>query len=141
MQEAAGRGRQSRGVGLPVMAVTRRGGEEGVCAFPLSEWLGGGRSWNCLPYNITLCCFLGSALLDALGAPTVLVEREREREPAGRKIKINLCEKRNRERAGIQLGRPRLLYRPGNRQSRTETRAVRLATAGVTLPKCSTFCL
>ncbi|MGH0130131.1 UNVERIFIED_CONTAM: hypothetical protein FKN15_041182 [Acipenser sinensis] len=45
MQEAAGRGRQSCEVGLPVMAVTRRG----------------------LPF------------LDALGASTVLVERERER--------------------------------------------------------------
>ncbi|MGH0149993.1 UNVERIFIED_CONTAM: hypothetical protein FKN15_044525 [Acipenser sinensis] len=83
MQEAAGRGRQSREVSLPVMAVTRRGGEEGVCAFPLSEWLGGGLSWDCLPYKITLYCFLRSALLDALEVPKVLVERERE--PAGRK--------------------------------------------------------
>ncbi|MGH0117179.1 UNVERIFIED_CONTAM: hypothetical protein FKN15_029592 [Acipenser sinensis] len=63
MQEAAGRGRQFREVGLPVMAVTRRGGEEGVCAFPLSEWLGGGLSWSCLPYKITLYCFLRWASL------------------------------------------------------------------------------
>ncbi|MGH0125186.1 UNVERIFIED_CONTAM: hypothetical protein FKN15_027579 [Acipenser sinensis] len=86
-----------------------------------------------------LCCFLRSALLDALDAPTVLVERERE--PAGRKRKRTGLEKRNKERAGKHLGRPRVLYRLGSRQSRTETRAVRLATAGVTLPKCSTFYL
>ncbi|MGH0128752.1 UNVERIFIED_CONTAM: hypothetical protein FKN15_044104 [Acipenser sinensis] len=102
MQEAAGRGRQSCEVGLPVMAVTWRGGEEGVCAFPLSEWLGGGRSWNCSPYKITLCCFLRSALLDALGAPTVLVERERE--PAGRKRKRNLCERKKQRESGETVG-------------------------------------
>ncbi|MGH0166236.1 UNVERIFIED_CONTAM: hypothetical protein FKN15_050465 [Acipenser sinensis] len=67
MQEAAGRGRQSCEVGLPVMAVTRRGGEEGVCAFPLSEWLGGGRSWNCSPYKIMLYCFLRSASFTGMG--------------------------------------------------------------------------
>ncbi|MGH0184844.1 UNVERIFIED_CONTAM: hypothetical protein FKN15_023502 [Acipenser sinensis] len=38
----AGRGQQSRGIRLSVMAMTWRGGEEGVCAFPLSELLGGG---------------------------------------------------------------------------------------------------
>ncbi|MGH0136786.1 UNVERIFIED_CONTAM: hypothetical protein FKN15_062074 [Acipenser sinensis] len=102
---AAGWGQQSCEVGLPVMAVTRRGGEEGVCAFPLSEWLGGGRSWNCSPYKITLCCFLRSALLDALDAPTVL-ERERT---SGRKEK-------QKERVGKHLGRPRVLYRRGNRR-------------------------
>ncbi|MGH0117435.1 UNVERIFIED_CONTAM: hypothetical protein FKN15_034622 [Acipenser sinensis] len=96
MQEAAGRGRQSREVSLPVMAVTRRGGEEGVCAFPLSEWLGGGLSWNCLPYKITLYCFLRSALLDALDAPTVLVERERENQRGEREKKLD-SKKRNRE--------------------------------------------
>ncbi|MGH0115324.1 UNVERIFIED_CONTAM: hypothetical protein FKN15_006752 [Acipenser sinensis] len=36
------RGQQSRGIRLSAMAMTRRGGEEGVCAFPLSEWLRGG---------------------------------------------------------------------------------------------------
>ena len=39
---AAGRGQQSPMIHLSVMAMTRRGGEEGVCAFPLSEWLRGG---------------------------------------------------------------------------------------------------
>ena len=38
----AGRGQQSPMIRLSVMAMTRRGGEEGVCAFPLSEWLSGG---------------------------------------------------------------------------------------------------
>ena len=39
---AAGRGQQSPMIRLSVMAMTRRGGEEVVCAFPLSEWLRGG---------------------------------------------------------------------------------------------------
>ncbi|MGH0123061.1 UNVERIFIED_CONTAM: hypothetical protein FKN15_047471 [Acipenser sinensis] len=65
------------------MAVTRGGGRVGVWTFPLSEWLGGGSWGDCWPYKIMLCCFLRSALLDALDVREVLVERERE--PAGRK--------------------------------------------------------
>ncbi|MGH0142179.1 UNVERIFIED_CONTAM: hypothetical protein FKN15_052233 [Acipenser sinensis] len=108
MQEAAGRGRQSCDVGLPVMAVTRRGGEEGVCAFPLSEWLGGGRSWNGSPYKITLCCFLRSALLRRAGCADS-AGRERERTSGERKRKRNLHD-RETERAGKQLGRtPRIV--------------------------------
>ncbi|MGH0141543.1 UNVERIFIED_CONTAM: hypothetical protein FKN15_006124 [Acipenser sinensis] len=70
-----------------------------------------------------------SALLDALGAPTVLIERERERENqlTGEKEKKSPQERETERERG---NRPRIVYRPGSRQSRTETRAVRLATAG-----------
>ncbi|MGH0145521.1 UNVERIFIED_CONTAM: hypothetical protein FKN15_026844 [Acipenser sinensis] len=58
----AGRGQQSRGIRLSVMAMTRRGGEEGLCAFPLQVaegralgdysahkiWLGCELGWPCL---------------------------------------------------------------------------------------------
>ncbi|MGH0163478.1 UNVERIFIED_CONTAM: hypothetical protein FKN15_045827 [Acipenser sinensis] len=36
---------------LSVMAMTRRGGEECVCAFPLSEWLRGGPWETARPYK------------------------------------------------------------------------------------------
>ncbi|MGH0141948.1 UNVERIFIED_CONTAM: hypothetical protein FKN15_074684 [Acipenser sinensis] len=69
-----------------------------------------------------------SALLDALDAPTVLVERERERTSGEKEKERTGLEKRNRERertglkekqkerAGKHLGRPRVLYRRGNRR-------------------------
>ncbi|MGH0183581.1 UNVERIFIED_CONTAM: hypothetical protein FKN15_021573 [Acipenser sinensis] len=47
----AGRGQQSPMIRLSVMAMTRRGGEECVCAFPLSEWLRGGPWETARPYK------------------------------------------------------------------------------------------
>ncbi|MGH0175415.1 UNVERIFIED_CONTAM: hypothetical protein FKN15_070086 [Acipenser sinensis] len=42
MRGSAGRGQQPCKIRLSVMAMTRRGGEEGVLALSLSEWLRGG---------------------------------------------------------------------------------------------------
>ncbi|MGH0170849.1 UNVERIFIED_CONTAM: hypothetical protein FKN15_059746 [Acipenser sinensis] len=42
MRGSAGRGQQPRKIRLSIMAMTRRGWEEGVLAFPLSEWSRGG---------------------------------------------------------------------------------------------------
>ncbi|MGH0120911.1 UNVERIFIED_CONTAM: hypothetical protein FKN15_038450 [Acipenser sinensis] len=49
--EVRGRGQQSPMIRLSVMAMTRRGGEECVCAFPLSEWLRGGPWETARPYK------------------------------------------------------------------------------------------
>ncbi len=70
------------------MAVTRRGGEEGVCASP-SLWVAGGQTlMGLLTYKVTLCCFLSSALLEwnseQSGLALTTEEREEDKRP-GRK--------------------------------------------------------
>ncbi|MGH0151035.1 UNVERIFIED_CONTAM: hypothetical protein FKN15_019297 [Acipenser sinensis] len=70
--EAAGRGQQSRGIRLPVMAMTRRGGEEGVCAFPRSEWLRGGPWETARPIRTGLVMRSGGHV----GVNTVLLAEE-----------------------------------------------------------------
>ncbi|MGH0133758.1 UNVERIFIED_CONTAM: hypothetical protein FKN15_067303 [Acipenser sinensis] len=53
------RGQQPCKIRLSVTAVTRRGGEEGVLAFPLSEWLRG-RPWGIArPIRAALGCAFG----------------------------------------------------------------------------------
>ena len=54
MRVSAGRGQKFRKIRLSVMAMTRRGGEEGVLAFPLSEWLRGGPWGVALPISTAL---------------------------------------------------------------------------------------
>ena len=57
---------------LSVMAMTRRGGEEGVCAFPLSEWLSGGPWETARPIRTGLVMCSGGRV----GESTVSLEEE-----------------------------------------------------------------
>ena len=95
---------QSSNNRLSVMAVTRGGGRECVCTLPLSEWLGGGSWGDCWPYKIMLCCFLRSAVLDALEVRKVLTGSEDQRRERSLRIE------RIRE-SGVPLGRTPVVNR------------------------------